>query len=120
MTPGQQLRFCQERVSVADAFISAIQSTKGTILQKLVEHAKVDAANALSALVDAEEMEDVRACQQEIRRYFDLIDYIRCIVDAGVEASYVLDQASKDDLLRLATSDEGIEDVQEPNHRLDA
>ena len=65
--------------------------------------AKGQAADALAALidVDAENAPEVRRLQNEVRRFADLVRWLKEIVAAGLDDRFEVEDAERDELEQL-------------------
>lgn len=65
--------------------------------------ARAEAADALAALVDvdAENAPEVRRLQNEVRRFADLVRWLKEIVAAGLDDRFEVEDAERDELERL-------------------
>jgi len=70
--------------------------------------AKGEAAEALAALVDADadNASDLRRLQNEVRRFADLVRWLKEIVAAGLDDRFDVDDAERDELERLVAPPE--------------
>jgi hypothetical protein len=82
---------------------------------KLVLHkARLEAMKALDALIlcDPSETNTIRTLQSEVRRYDDLVAWVREIIIEGKEADRALDEETDEELARLMSTAEGRETAQ--------
>jgi len=70
--------------------------------------AKGEAAQALAALVDADADNpwDLRRLQNEVRRFADLVRWLKEIVAAGLDDRFDVEDAERDELERLVAPPE--------------
>ena len=65
--------------------------------------ARVEAGRAVAALCDVEpeDAKQIRALQNEVQRFRDLVRFLKQIATAGIEAELTLGDADREDLERL-------------------
>jgi hypothetical protein len=74
--------------------------------------ARREAAEALAALVDAdpENACDLRRLQNEVRRFADLVRWLKEIVSTGLDEGYEVADAERAELEELVAPESGISD----------
>lgn len=102
------------RVSV-DLQLQFEPNAKYAPMKIILAKARAQAMAALDALimVDAAETITIRALQNEVRRYDDLVAWVQETITEGKEADRYLDEEASDELARLMSTAEGREQAAE-------
>lgn len=112
----------QRRAIELSAKVVALLTSKGEdIIIAVLDRARKRAESAMVALasVDAEDPKAIRALQNEIAIYTDLVEHIRGIAADGAEAEELVSQITREEIADLVLTDEDREAFGLPVERAD-
>lgn len=79
----------------------------GGALKNILLRAFDEAKDALAALVDAETQDPaIRALQEQVRRYGDLVRWTRDVINEGKDAGKQLDAETREKLINVARGED--------------
>jgi chromosome condensin MukBEF MukE localization factor len=116
MTPEAMERLAYQR-AVSVSIELETQLDKGpmfTPIKAVLGKAKQQAMTAMIGLVmtDAAEIDKVRAFQNEVRRYDDLVTWLAEIIEEGRAAEVYFREQDADEFAEILTTDEGRQEAE--------